>query len=79
MNRTRVTERGQITIPKHLRERLGIEPGTELEFDAEGGWLVARKAEPRDRDPFDAVYGVLELPEGTDGTLRRLRGKADAA
>ncbi len=76
MNRTRVSERGQVTIPKRLRERLGIEPGTELEFDTEGGRLVARKADTR--DPVDAVYGVVELPRGTDETLRRLRGTVDA-
>jgi antitoxin PrlF len=76
MNRTRVTERGQITIPKGLRDRLGIEPGTVLEFNAEGGRLVARKAGTR--DPVDVVYGVIDLPRGTDEALRRLRGKADA-
>lgn len=76
MNRTRVTERGQVTIPKDLRDRLGIEPGTVLEFGAEGGRLVAHKAAAR--DPVDAVYGVIDLPRGTDETLRRLRGKADA-
>ena len=28
----RVTEKGQVTIPKHIRERLGIGPGSEVEF-----------------------------------------------
>jgi antitoxin PrlF len=76
MNRTRVTERGQVTIPKYLRERLGIEPGTVLEFDTEGGRLVAHKARPH--DPVEEVYGVIDLPRGTDDALRRLRGKAEA-
>lgn len=33
-----VSEKGQVTLPKSLRERLGIRPGTRLEFsvDAEG-------------------------------------------
>jgi AbrB family looped-hinge helix DNA binding protein len=30
-----VAERGQVTIPKSLREKLGISPGTVLEFDIE--------------------------------------------
>jgi AbrB family looped-hinge helix DNA binding protein len=71
-----VTERGQVTIPKRLRDRLGIEPGTVLEFGAEGGRLVAQKAATR--DPVDAVYGVMEVPRGSDEMLRRLRGRADA-
>lgn len=28
----RVTEKGQVTIPKTIRDRLGIEPGSEVEF-----------------------------------------------
>ena len=28
----RVTEKGQVTIPRHIRERLGIGPGAEVEF-----------------------------------------------
>ncbi len=30
--KARVAERGQVTIPKRLRERLGLKPGTILEF-----------------------------------------------
>ncbi len=40
-----VAERGQVTIPKALRDKLGIRPGTTLEFAASNGTLVARKAE----------------------------------
>jgi AbrB family looped-hinge helix DNA binding protein len=40
-----VAERGQVTIPKRLRERLGIRPGTVLEFREDADRLVAEKAE----------------------------------
>jgi len=33
--KVRVTEGGQVTIPKPLRERLGVKPGTVLEFGEE--------------------------------------------
>lgn len=39
----RVTTKGQVTIPIELRERFGIEPGTEVEFDAEGDKIVIRR------------------------------------
>jgi AbrB family looped-hinge helix DNA binding protein len=39
----KVGERGQVTIPKDLRERFGIEPGTPVEFEAVEGRLVLRK------------------------------------
>ena len=40
-----VAERGQVTIPKALRDKLGIRPGTALEFTAKNGLLVAQKTE----------------------------------
>lgn len=70
--RSRVSEKGQVTIPKRIRERLGIQAGELLEFEEARGRLVARKAV--DRDPVDEVYGVLELGESTDALLKRLRG-----
>lgn len=73
---SRVTEKGQITVPKRLRERLGIRAGDRLEFTEEHGRLVLSKTE--ERDPVGAVYGILQLGKGTDEMLNALRGEADA-
>lgn len=70
-----VSEKGQVTIPKQLRDRLGIVAGQELDFTDEDGLLVARKV--RERGAVDAVYGVLALPGGTDALLDDLRGPAE--
>ncbi len=40
----RVTEKGQITIPKELRDALGIGAGTEVEFERRKDTIVVRKA-----------------------------------
>ncbi len=74
--KSRVSERGQITIPKSLRDRLGITPGQVLEFNADNGRLVATKVTTR--DPVDAVYGSLGSGRSTDAFLDELRGPADA-
>jgi AbrB family looped-hinge helix DNA binding protein len=74
--KSRVTERGQITIPKRLRERLGIRPGQILEFEADDGRLVATKVTPR--DPVDAVYGTLGTGRSTDEYIDEIRGPVDA-
>jgi antitoxin PrlF len=71
-----ISEKGQVTVPKPLRDRLGIKPGDRLEFIEEQGHIVLSKASPR--DPVAAVYGVLSLGESTDEALRALRGDADA-
>ena len=70
-----VGERGQVTIPKVLRDRLGIRPGEVLDFADEAGTLVARKVV--DRDPIDAVYGILDLPKPVDELIEEMRGPAD--
>ena len=68
-----VSERGQVTIPKALRTRLGIRPGAILDFDAEGGRLVAGKAQAT--DVVDAAWGILDLPESVDAFVERARGR----
>lgn len=39
----RIGERGQVTIPKEIRERFGLKPGTEVQFRVEKDLLVLRK------------------------------------
>lgn len=69
--RTRITTKGQVTIPKRLRDRLGLRPGSILEFREEAGEVVARKAE--DRDPVDELYGILRLDRTTDELIDEMR------
>jgi len=41
----RVTEKGQVTIPKEIRDRLGIGPGSEVEFVERDSVVVLEKRE----------------------------------
>jgi antitoxin PrlF len=71
----RVTRKGQITVPKRLRERFGITPEVDLEFREERGRLVLVKAAPE--ASVRAVRGsVKQLPFGkdVDEYLRATRG-----
>ena len=70
---TTVSEKGQITIPKALRETLGIRPGTVLEVTAVRGELIAQKREAE--DPLLKWRGRGRLPRGetVDVYLARIR------
>jgi AbrB family looped-hinge helix DNA binding protein len=35
-----VTDKGQVTIPKHIRAAAGVAPGSEVEFSLDGGKIV---------------------------------------
>ncbi len=73
-----VTSKGQVTIPKRLRDQLGIRAGEVLEFAESGpGELVARKLPLR--DAVDEAYGLIQLKVSTDVRVDAMRGKADIA
>jgi len=68
-----VSEKGQVTIPKSLRDSLAIRPGTELDFVEENGALVARRVVAS--DPLGALVGLLP-PTDIDGAIAEMRGPA---
>lgn len=70
--KARVAERGQVTIPQALRRKLGIRPGTVLDFEIKGSSLVAIKADQR--DAVEEVYGCLGQMN-TDQMIGELRGE----
>lgn len=71
-----VGERGQITIPKRLRDRLGIRPGQRLDLVERDGQLIATKDLDTD-DPIAALYGTLDIGMSTDEYLDLVRGPVD--
>ena len=73
--KTTVSEKGQITIPKPLRDRLGIRAGQVLEAREERGRLVLQKA--MGHDPFEHVTGILKSNKSTDELIEEMRGKPD--
>ena len=43
----RLTSKGQVTIPLEIRERLGLLPHTEVEFEIDGDSLIIRSIKAR--------------------------------
>ena len=64
---------GQVVIPKPLRDRLGVRPGTVLEFTEEQGRLIAVKA--NESSPTRRVWGCPGKNFGTDAFVSEIRGK----
>jgi len=42
--RSRLTAQGQISVPSDIRRKLGVGPGSVLEWDEEGGQIVVRRS-----------------------------------
>jgi AbrB family looped-hinge helix DNA binding protein len=74
--KTVVSEKGQVTIPKELRVRLGIRTGQVLELKEESGHILVVKA--NEIDPVERLYGILSSKPSTDAFIRSMRGDPDA-
>jgi AbrB family looped-hinge helix DNA binding protein len=64
MTKTKITSKGQVTIPKDVRERLGLRPGDEIEFiEDSGGYRVHKRVLA---SPFAKYRGYLKDLTGHD-------------
>ena len=70
----KISERGQITIPKQLRERFGLIKDVEVELiPINKGILIQKRS--RSRHPVDSVLGILNRASDTDSYIDEIRGK----
>ena len=57
-----LSEKGQVTIPKAIRDDLGLEPGTVLDFIEDHGRIIVCKVVKE--NPFSAWRGKGRIPGG---------------
>ena len=70
----KVTSKGQVTIPKEIREKLGVHPGEDVGFEERDNLLVISKVVTK--SPFDKWVGKLKHLERqrSDDLVREARG-----
>lgn len=73
---TKVTQKGQVTIPKPIRDHLGIGPGSAVEFKraADGSVVIARSDAVPAKGSFDKFVGILGPGPSTDEIMEWTRG-----
>ena len=75
----RISERGQITIPKPLRDRYGMNHNVEVEITPTDEGLLIRK-QPAEH-PIDKIAGILDgverpgIPNDVDEYIEEIRGR----
>jgi antitoxin PrlF len=75
-NMTKVTSKGQITIPKRLRDHLGLKPGSNVDFElSQDGrvFLTTHQKTPENR--FAHLRGSAKLGMSTDELMALTRGE----
>ena len=77
-----VTSKGQVTIPQEIRNRLGLLPHTNVEFELAGDHARIRKARREDREGgrgrlvLDALRGTADARMSTNEIMALTRGGA---
>ena len=72
MYEIKVTSKGQVTIPKELRKKMGIEPGDYLEIKEEAAsYLISKKV---DKEKIKKYVGIFNKDKSSDDIVRELRG-----
>lgn len=86
---SRMTSKGQVTIPKRIRDYLGLKPGSEIEFQyADDGRIVLKPDRNSSTTSADSerrrmekalaeLRGSLDLGMTTDEFMRFVRGDPD--
>ncbi len=70
----RISKCGQITIPKHLRERFGMRHNVEVEITpTDKGLLIQKRTTAQ--HPVERVYGILGRGGNTDDCIEEIRGR----
>ena len=76
---TTLTSKGQVTIPKKVRDSLNLTPGCEVEFSVNrDGEVVLHKVKEQARprvDRFEAARGKADIKWRTDELMALLRGE----
>lgn len=72
----RVTTQGQVTIPRHIREKLGITPRTEVDFVEENGRVyLVRASAPEPQTRFRRFRGIATVKLSTEEIMSLTRGE----
>ena len=70
----RISERGQITIPKRFRDRFGMNKDVEVEITpTEHGLLIQKRAAAQ--HPVERVSGILDDTFDVDQYIEEIRGR----
>jgi antitoxin PrlF len=75
MDSAKITSKGQITIPKKVRDRLGVSEGESVYFVEVDGEYRMKKASFE--SPFDKWVGFIKNPSGrtVDELIEEMRGR----
>ena len=74
-----ISAKGQITVPKAVRDKLGLRPGTQVEVELTAEGALLRKGHRGGVRAVDRVLGILKREASTDLLIDDMRGPIPAS
>jgi AbrB family looped-hinge helix DNA binding protein len=74
-----ISAKGQITVPKAVRDKLGLRPGALVEFELTAEGALLRKGHRGGVRAVDRVLGILKREAPTDSLIDAMRGPVPAS
>lgn len=75
----RITSKGQVTIPREIRQKMGLLPETEVKFEVRESEVILTKADPGKRTRLGPhlklLRGSAEISLSTDEIMKLTRGE----
>ncbi len=70
----RVTSKGQVTIPRNIREILGIVPQSDIDFKEDNGrFYIIKKSVPEPAGNYSKLRGIATAKMSTDEIMNLTR------
>ncbi len=60
MQTSKLSSKGQVTIPREIREKVGLEPGHLVTYEVKDGVIILKRVEPFDAAFHEALSKTLD-------------------
>ncbi|MHA1520632.1 MAG: AbrB/MazE/SpoVT family DNA-binding domain-containing protein [Promethearchaeota archaeon] len=74
MGKVELDDRGRLTIPASLREKLNLKPGDKLSIEIDNGNVLKIKKTPTKEEIFQNLVGCINIPQKKQTSIQEIKG-----
>ena len=74
MGKVELDDRGRLTIPAALREKLNLKPGDKLSIEIDGDKGLKIQKTPTKEEIFQHLVGCIEIPQKKQPSIQEIKG-----
>ncbi|MHA1673666.1 MAG: AbrB/MazE/SpoVT family DNA-binding domain-containing protein [Promethearchaeota archaeon] len=74
MGKIELDDRGRLTIPASIREKLNLKPGDKLSIEIDNGNVLKIKKTPTKEEIFQNLVGCINIPQMKQPSIQEIKG-----